>query len=235
MAQVQPCVGPGREVDCVMVRLYKTRIVWVAGLLALAYLSFYSVRLTKEQEMEPKVNQVMIRFQKRNQRIHKVCGGYRNNHRLEKVSLYKDTRVNRCTNTFFSINSRDFSICNVLKGGSMSWKEFFLYYKIPSTFLADCQKTGSCPDIPDRRLMQVRHPFERILSTWRHIFHSGGWRLLETRFVSDPLVARQSQAEYENITWPQFVRHYVLRSNSSFEHMDDYDAPGVWIRYYGGT
>ena len=58
---------------------------------------------------------------------------------LRKRAAY--VKSNRCTNINFEVNQREFAICNVLKGGSLSWKQFFLYYNIPHTFLDDCQKT----------------------------------------------------------------------------------------------
>ena len=152
--------------------------------------------------------------------------------RTEREALFGNTPINTCTNTFFTVNYREFAICNVLKGGSLSWKEFFLYYNLPSTFLQDCQRSSTCPTRLHGRLAQVRHPFERLLSSWRHIFHSGGCRLLESRFVEDPALAAEFEATYENITWPVFVRDLVLRTGGPVPDMQDYDTPGVWIRHH---
>ena len=79
------------------------------------------------------IDQIMQRAK----RVKEKCGIYRNEMRVEGQALHytKDT-INKCTNINFDVNEKDFSICNVLKGGSLSWKQFFLHYKIPFTFLA---------------------------------------------------------------------------------------------------
>ena len=77
----------------------------------------------------------------------------------------------------------------------------------------------------------MRHPFDRLLSTWRHIFHSGGWRLLERQFVDNPELAKDFEAAYENITWPLFVRELVLKPQTPLPDLNSYDSPGVWIRW----
>ena len=77
----------------------------------------------------------------------------------------------------------------------------------------------------------MRHPFDRLLSTWRHIFHSGGWRLLERQFVDNPELAKDFEAAYENITWPVFVRELVLKAQTPLPDLTSYDSPGVWIRW----
>ena len=77
----------------------------------------------------------------------------------------------------------------------------------------------------------MRHPFDRLLSTWRHIFHSGGWRLLERQFVDNPELAKDFEAAYENITWPVFIRELVLKAQTPLPDLTSYDSPGVWIRW----
>lgn len=81
----------------------------------------------------------------------------------------------------------------------------------------------------------MRHPFDRLLSTWRHIFHSGGWRLLERQFVDNPELAKDFEAAYENITWPLFVRELVLKPQTPLPDLSNYDSPGVWIRWVKNT
>ena len=156
---------------------------------------------------------------------------YRDKTRVEWESLYESYEtVNRCTNINFEVNQREFAICNVLKGGSLSWKQFFLYYNIPHTFLDDCQKTQTCPENLHRKIVQVRHPFERLLSTWRHIFKGGGWKLLEKRFVANPELANVLESEYQKITWKVFINNLLLNGTVEVPDITDYNAPWVWIR-----
>ena len=63
--------------------------------------------------------------------------------------------VNRCTGRFFKFDEKDFFICNVLKGGSTSWSFFFGENNITAAFIADCRESGSCPEKPELRLLQV--------------------------------------------------------------------------------
>ena len=138
--------------------LCKRRLPYFLGILGLTYLSLQA-NLEKKGELEATAARVMARFKERNERVGLVCESYRaNGTRLEYSALFEGTDVNQCTNTFFTVNSREFSICNVLKGGSLSWKEFFRYYNIPSKFLADCLKLGTCPEDVRSHLMQVFSP-----------------------------------------------------------------------------
>ena len=138
--------------------LCKRRIPYFLGLLGLSFMGLQG-NLKKEEQVEGTAAKVMARFKERKERLGSVCESYRaNGTRLEYSALFEGTDVNQCTNTFFTVNSREFSICNVLKGGSLSWKEFFRYYNIPSKFLADCLKLGTCPQHVRSHLMQVFLP-----------------------------------------------------------------------------
>ena len=132
----------------------KRRVSYFLGLLGLSYVGIQAN--IEKKEMEATASRVMARFKERKERVGLVCESYRvNGTNPEYSSLFEGTDVNQCTNTFFTVNSRQFSICNVLKGGSLSWKEFFRYYDIPSKFLADCLKLGTCPKHVRSHLMQV--------------------------------------------------------------------------------
>ena len=121
----------------------------------------------------------------------------------------------------------------IFQGGSTSWSFFFGENNITRTYLADCAITNTCPTNLQLRLLQVsphcwcysphtkhpvqvRHPLERLLATWRHIFKNGGWKSLDSAQASDQAKARM-EAEVEKFTWNYFVQEVAghLQSNST--------------------
>ena len=140
--------------------------------------------------------------------------------------------VNRCTGRFFKFDEKDFFICNVLKGGSTSWSFFFGENNITAAFIADCRESGSCPEKPELRLLQVsanrkvkdckrffgnclrfqvRHPLERLLATWRHLFKNGGWKSLDGVASTKPEAKKEMEKTMAGFTWNYFVEEVVLK------------------------
>ena len=62
------------------------------------------------------------------------------------------------------------------------------------------------PSEIDFRIVQVRHPMERLLGTWRHLFNDGGWRSLE-----HPEFVNKYENSYSKIDFPNFVEEVVLK------------------------
>lgn len=120
------------------------------------------------------------RLEKRKVRLKEVCESLNNSARVEHSSIFqKRERNNECTGTYFKVAEKDHFICFALKSGSTSWQVFFAENQIKTAFIADCAKNSTCPKYPEVRILQVRHPFERLLSTYRHLFKNGGWKSLE--------------------------------------------------------
>ena len=157
----------------------KILLRWRAQYLIIAIvLSSYLFILHQElQRPGDQSSQGLAVMRERAERLRRRCRQLRNDQRLEWSALYQDN-LNTCTNVFFSLNSKRFQLCNILKGGSRSWKIFFKLHQIPHRFLADCQPGADCRSKGQRRLVQVRHPFERLLSAWRHIFQAEGFTTL---------------------------------------------------------
>ena len=138
-------------------------------------------------------------------RLRHVCMHHTNQMAAEQSSMYqRQQKLNKCTTSYFTIKGINHIICNVLKGGSTSWNVFFGENNITATLLADC-KPGECSRTPRLRIVQVRHPMERLLSTWRHLFKNGGWRSLDHTFRYFPWVQKQFESFYSNISWVYFV------------------------------
>ena len=121
----------------------------------------------------------------RAQKVRDICEALNNEQFIEREALFHDVTINKLTNVIFNVNRKNFHLCNILKGGSLSWKTFFQLNKIHHYFLNSCRES-SCSDIDQfTRIIQVRHPFIRLLSAWRHIFEAEGWKNLEMRFVNN--------------------------------------------------
>ena len=138
----------------------------------------------KRQGSEATESQTKVRALK----VRNICLTLNNEQFIERESLFHSDSINKLTNMMFNINDKSFHLCNILKGGSLSWKTFFKVNKIHYDFLNNCFKSinDNCSDINQfTRIIQVRHPFVRLLSAWRHIFEAEGWKNLEMRFVNN--------------------------------------------------
>ena len=111
--------------------------------------------------------------------------------------LPRTQSVNLCTTRYLASDNKNHLLCNVLKGGSTSWQRFLDQNQIPTSLLAECvSRDGhyTCPGQFHTRILQVRHPMERLLGTWRHVFKNGGWKLLEAAGAGGYVTARAIQS-----------------------------------------
>ena len=133
---------------------------------------------------ETKINVPTREISRRAAAVRRICDGYRGGARVEAAALRTSADLaNPDTGVRFGLGGHVFKLCTVLKGGSLSWKTFFKVNNISHHFLSE--------NVEAKRefrtsLIQVRHPFTRLLSAWRHIFQAEGWRNLEVRFVNNP-------------------------------------------------
>ena len=60
--------------------------------------------------------------------------------------------------------------------------------------------------------MTVRHPFERLVSTYRHVFKAGGWKSLDEIYSRNPTV-QELFTKFFNKSWTEFVEEVVIQNS----------------------
>ena len=109
------------------------------------------------------------RLRLRKKRMNKLCESIKSPSRVEHDSFYKKPLTNETRGTFFTLNKakdKHHFICHGFKTGSTSWEPFFEENNISFIHLAECQWNSTCPSpaMTGLKMVQVRHPFERLLS-----------------------------------------------------------------------
>ena len=174
------------------------------------------------------------RLRLRKVKLQKICTSLSSPSRVEHGSIFEKTIPNNeCTGTFFKVDTKRHFICNGLKTGSTSWQVFFAENHINTTHIRDCRADNSCPSSAQTglRIVQVRHPFERLLSSYRHVFKNGGWKSLDQTWQHDKELEK-SFAKIFSISWREFVELIIINNGLfiSTEDLDNLDFPGTWVR-----
>ena len=190
-------LGMQRRKDISTVRNVLAAILTVILLYQLGIFSKRE-RILEELPVLSKTNNIVPKIRERALRVKRFCNSTVNRKLYEWSALHNGDAINRATNVRFQIGEKEFQLCTVLKGGSLSWKIFFKINKIRNKYLKDCKDKSKCWKEESNRLslIQARHPFLRLLSAWRHIFQAEGWRNLEVRFVNNSYLLRQGLNKY---------------------------------------
>ena len=107
----------------------------------------------------------------------------------------------------------------------MQRKLFFFY-----TFhkIVDCDtQEENCSKSPEVKIIQVRHPFERLLSTYRHVFKNGGWKSLDASYIKDPKIEQFFNRVFSK-SWPDFVDEIIIQNqlDISEDNLRNINFPG---------
>ena len=132
--------------------------------------------------------------------------------------------MNKCTARYLEVKGKNVLMCSVLKAGSTSWKTFLRRNNIKTSLLAECK---DCPNEKHVRIIQVRHPMERLLATWRHVFKNGGWKSLEHN-------SEKYGPSYSHVDWKYFIEEVVLKDKYSKteSELDNLNGGGVWVKLH---
>ena len=78
----------------------------------------------------------------------------------------------------------------------------------------------------------MRHPFERLVSTYRHLFTGGGWRLELNPGGYEEVDMAAAGANIFSKTWRQFVTDLLLENGMRIPEarLEQSDFPGSWLK-----
>jgi len=160
----------------------------------------------------PNISEV---FQKRKFHLQKVCSEYENQFfRPEYFSLFgSDAQELNSLTHYFKWKGKEYLFLSSYKCGSNSWVRLFGGLDPNISY-----RCSNCTRSTIHKIMfNARHPLERLLSAYRHLFEEEGWRL----FVTNNEL-RSGVSEYlesNNVSWTTFIEDVVLSNslNRGFE------------------
>lgn len=177
-------------------------------------------------------------FKGRKFQLDKMCDKYKDPFRIEHRALYKSyPPIHHFT--YFNLNGSSHMMCSILKGGSNSWKIFM--QRVDSRV----QETGSSltsgefdssehkkpkndsktisqscwPSCADSsiKIVQVRHPLERLLSAYRHVFERE--KTYEDEFMTVVSLKQVLGKKFKKLSWTKFVDMIINNELSSHNEL----------------
>lgn len=179
--------------------------------------------------------------------LENVCNQMNDKFRPEYISLFQTKPKGRFS--FFKNEGISYMMCNIQKCGSTSWSSFThelkneaikkhlnlsMDFKIPSVDEPPWSEYGQT----SINIIQVRHPLERLLSSWRYVFHRNDtydWLMIDDEIAEsfeNLLLPGQ-----ENLSWPDFVQKVVIENkfrkiSPDKQNPPAADEPDLWMKHH---
>ena len=170
-------------------------------------------------------------FESRRSLLNDVCEKYKDPFRPENRALYH-THPPMNHFSFFRYKSQSNMMCSILKGGSNSWTIFMqrVDEEMRKNPVASSEKVNS-KDEPEKvkescwpecalastKIVQVRHPLERLLSAYRYVFERTS--TYEDQFVQVVSLKQVLGDKFDKLTWPQFVEMVIRNKLASHQEL----------------